>query len=82
MENVLTDIKIPGNRNFLVTYDGSLWAMNATIKGNIIGSNIMGGTIAGAEIRIGYANGISSRIRHRVVSGDEWVNLIAPVQGH
>jgi hypothetical protein len=73
LREVLRDIKIPGNRNFLVTYDGSLWAMNATIVGNIIGSNIMGGSIIGAELHIGYNdNNYSPRKYSLLTSGDNW----------
>lgn len=35
-------IEIPGNRRFLVTYDGTMYALNAFIKGNLISSNIIG----------------------------------------
>lgn len=38
----IMDLEIPGYRKFLVTYDGTLYAMNAFIKGNIVGSNIIG----------------------------------------
>jgi len=51
--DVMSNLWIPGNRNFLVTYDGTLWAMNANIMGNVIGSNILGGRIQGGEIGIG-----------------------------
>lgn len=52
-ENVFRELSIPGNRNFLVTYDGTLWAMNGVFMGAVIGSNIIGGRIQGAEIGIG-----------------------------
>ena len=35
-------LEIPGYRKFLVTYDGTLYAMNAFIKGNLVSSNIIG----------------------------------------
>lgn len=35
-------LEIPGFRRFLVTYDGTLYAMNAFIMGTIMGSNIIG----------------------------------------
>ena len=35
-------LEIPGNRRFLVTYDGTMYAMNAFIKGNLVSSNIIG----------------------------------------
>lgn len=40
--NSINRLEIPGNRKFLVTYDGTLYSMNAFIKGNIVGSNIIG----------------------------------------
>jgi hypothetical protein len=77
----MKDIRIPGNRNFLVTYDGSLWAMNATIVGNIIGSNIMGGSVIGSELHIGYdANNTSPRVYSEMLSGDSWETHTAPTQ--
>lgn len=42
ISNNVKELEIPGFRRFLVTYDGTLYAMNAFIKGNIIGSNIIG----------------------------------------
>ncbi|DAT81250.1 MAG TPA: hypothetical protein [Caudoviricetes sp.] len=53
-DNVFMDLSIPGDRNFMVTYDGTLWAMNGIFLGVIIGSNIVGGRIQGAEIGIGH----------------------------
>lgn len=53
-EKVFTTLNIPGDRNFMVTYDGTLWAMNGVFLGVIIGSNIVGGRIQGAEIGIGH----------------------------
>lgn len=47
--NNISDLEIPGYRRFLVTYDGTLYAMNAFIKGNIIGSNIIGSQYFNAE---------------------------------
>jgi hypothetical protein len=52
-EDVFRTLAIPGDRNFLVTYDGTLWAMNGVFMGAVIGSNIIGGRIQGAEIGIG-----------------------------
>lgn len=52
-EDVFKTLSIPGDRNFLVTYDGTLWAMNGVFMGAVIGSNIIGGRIQGAEIGIG-----------------------------
>lgn len=53
LEDIFKQLYIPGDRNFMVTYDGTLWAMNGIFMGNIIGSNIIGGRINGAEIGIG-----------------------------
>jgi len=44
-ESIFKELRIPGNRNFMVTYDGTLWAMNGVFMGAIIGSNIIGGRI-------------------------------------
>lgn len=52
-EEIFQTLSIPGDRNFLVTYDGTLWAMNGVFMGAVIGSNIIGGRIQGAEIGIG-----------------------------
>lgn len=41
-DHLLNRLHIPGYRRFLVTYDGTMYAMNAFIKGNLIGSNIIG----------------------------------------
>ena len=38
----MANTEIPGYRRFLVTYDGTLYAMNAFIKGTMIGSEIVG----------------------------------------
>lgn len=62
-ENVFKTLKIPGDRNFMVTYDGTLWAMNGNFMGNIIGSNIIGGKIQGAEIGLGIKNLNSSEYK-------------------
>lgn len=53
-EDVFKTLNIPGDRNFMVTYDGTLWAMNGIFMGVLIGSNIIGGRIQGAEIGIGH----------------------------
>lgn len=52
-EQVFKEIFIPGDRNFMVTYDGTMWAMNGVFLGNVIGSNIIGGRIQGSEIGLG-----------------------------
>ncbi len=43
------NLEIPGYRKFLVTYDGTMYAMNAFIKGNIIGSNIIASQFFNAD---------------------------------
>lgn len=53
-DQVFSTLNIPGDRNFMVTYDGTLWAMNGIFMGVLIGSNIVGGRIQGAEIGIGH----------------------------
>ena len=52
--DIFATLQIPGDRNFMVTYDGTLWAMNGVFMGAVIGSNIIGGRIQGAEIGIGH----------------------------
>lgn len=50
-------LEIPGFRRFLVTYDGTLYAMNAFIMGTIMGSNIIGSqffTDTGAGVITNY----------------------------
>jgi hypothetical protein len=71
---------IPGDRNFLVTYDGTLWAMNAVIMGNVIGSSIIGGQIVGSRIAIGLepSNTYSTYIYNQVGAVDNWPQLVAP----
>lgn len=53
VEKVFQDLFIPGDRNFMVTYDGTLWAMNGVFMGNVIGSNIIGGRIQGVQMATG-----------------------------
>jgi len=74
----LGDLESPGQRNFLVTYDGTLWAMNAIIKGNIISSNIIGGSIYGAEIGIGNDNTTALYEDYRIEALDDFIQLKAP----
>lgn len=52
-KTVFRNLWIPGDRNFMVTYDGTLWAMNGVFMGNVIGSNILGGRLQGVEMGIG-----------------------------
>lgn len=76
-QNVFTTLNIPGDRNFMVTYDGTLWAMNGVFLGVIIGSNIVGGRIQGAEIGIGHwpnPDGESYVTQHYDYNTGEYVN--------
>lgn len=52
-KTIFKELRIPGDRNFMVTYDGTMWAMNGIFMGVIVGSNIIGGRIQGAEIGVG-----------------------------
>lgn len=52
-EMVFRTLQIPGDRNFMVTYDGTMWAMNGVFMGAVIGSNIIGGRMQGVELAIG-----------------------------
>ncbi|MDD4516792.1 hypothetical protein, partial [Massilibacteroides sp.] len=74
---VLNNLKIPGDRNLLVTYDGTIWAMNGVFLGNVIGSNIIGGRIQGAEIGIGHTPGGTYYI---INSEGDWQDLEAPTR--
>lgn len=49
----IKNLEIPGARKFLVTYDGTLYALNAFIKGNIIGSNIIASNFYNSEGNFG-----------------------------
>lgn len=77
-ETVFKNMYIPGNRNFMVTYDGTLWAMNGVFMGNVIGSNIVGGRIQGVEVGIGDPDDIDfSKIR-KIQEQDKWAMLKPP----
>lgn len=78
-ERVLKNFYIPGNRNFMVTYDGSMWAMNAIVVGNIIGSNIVGGRLQGAEIGIGCKKLKEPYAFQYIDSDCNWPPLFAPL---
>ncbi len=64
----IENLDIPGRRKFLVTYDGTLYAMNAFIKGNIVTSTITGSQFMGDDgsftlssegwFGVGYKEGI------------------------
>lgn len=51
--SAIKNLEIPGRRKFLVTYDGTLYALNAFIKGNIIGSNIIASNFYNSEGNFG-----------------------------
>lgn len=75
----IQNLEIPGCRKFLVTYDGTLYAMNAFIKGNLVSSNIIGsqffngdGTFAVTENgNLGIGKGDSSLYEWIVYEGEE-----------
>lgn len=75
----IQNLEIPGYRKFLVTYDGTLYAMNAFIKGNLVSSNIIGsqffngdGTFAVTENgNLGIGKGDSSLYEWIVYEGEE-----------
>lgn len=77
-ETIFRTIGIPGDRNFMVTYDGTLWAMNGIFMGAIIGSNIIGGRIQGAELGIGHDSFDDKDIIYEINNVDDWEKLIAP----
>lgn len=76
-EDILRDFNIPGDRNFMVTYDGTMWSMNAIVIGNIIGSNILGGRIQGAELGIGLQSGTKYAFQY-IDTDCDWPPLYAP----
>lgn len=65
LDEIFKEMYIPGDRNFMVTYDGTMWAMNGVFLGNVIGSNIIGGRLNGTEIGIG-----------RNLKPEEWANSL------
>lgn len=82
-DDVFKQLNIPGDRNFMVTYDGTLWAMNGIFMGVVIGSNIVGGRIQGSEIGIG--NRLDQYEDIYVISPEyginrcDWADLKSPV---
>lgn len=76
-KTVLRQLKIPGDRNFMITYDGTLWAMNGVFMGNVIGSNIVGGRFQGGEVGIGGRPNYS-KYKEVFQSADNWKYLQAP----
>ncbi len=75
--DVLRSIYVPGDRNFMVTYDGTLWAMNGVFLGNIIGSNIIGGRLQGAELGVGCTTD-RAPYKFQDITDCEWAPLMAP----
>lgn len=76
---VFATLAIPGDRNFMVTYDGTLWAMNGVFMGAVIGSNIIGGRIQGAEIGVGWKTEEDTDV-WRIRDTDQWSYLTAPTE--
>lgn len=79
LDEIFSDLFIPGDRNFLVTYDGTMWAMNGVFLGNILGSNIIGGRIRGAEIGIGDKPEEGKKMLVTSTSYDDWQRLVPPI---
>lgn len=79
-ESIFQTLTIPGDRNFMVTYDGTLWAMNGVFMGAIIGSNIIGGRIQGAEMGIGHNELSDENVIYGIDAIDDWHSLWAPVE--
>lgn len=77
-EDIFATLNIPGDRNFMVTYDGTLWAMNGVFMGAVIGSNIVGGRIQGAEIGIGHNPDIDENV-YVMVDGIPKRNIICDI---
>lgn len=78
-EDVFRELTIPGDRNFMVTYDGTLWAMNGVFMGNVIGSNIIGGRLQGVEMGIGDPKEIIWENVQVIDSQCDWKLLKAPI---
>lgn len=77
-ERIYEEFYIPGDRNFMVTYDGTLWAMNGVFVGNVIGSNIVGGRLQGCEIGIGCT--VKEDYMYQYITDPcDWRPLEAPV---
>ena len=77
-EDVMKNMEIPGNRNFMVTYDGTMWCMNGVFMGNVVGSNIVGGSIIGGDLQIGVM--LDGSTYYRVNDPCDWNKLLAPTQ--
>lgn len=71
-------MEVPGNRNFMVTYDGTMWCMNGVFMGNVVGSNIVGGSIIGGDLQIGVM--LDGSTYYKVNDPCDWNKLLAPTQ--
>lgn len=74
----MKNMEVPGNRNFMVTYDGTMWCMNGVFMGNVVGSNIVGGSIIGGDLQIGMMT--EGATYYKVDNACEWPKLYAPTQ--
>lgn len=77
-KDVMSNLEVPGDRNFLVTYDGTMWSMNGIFMGNVVGSNIVGGSIVGGDLAIGELD--ENAVYYAVDDECDWRNLLAPTQ--
>lgn len=77
-EDVMKNMEVPGNRNFMVTYDGTMWCMNGVFMGNVVGSNIVGGSIIGGDLQIGVM--LDGSTYYKVNDPCDWNKLLAPTQ--
>ncbi len=77
-QDVMQNLEVPGDRNFMVTYDGTMWSMNGIFMGNVVGSNIIGGSIVGGDLAIGEVP--EDATFYEVDSKCDWPNLLAPIQ--
>lgn len=80
LEDIFKDLYIPGDRNFMVTYDGTMWAMNGVFLGNVIGSNIIGGRMRGVEIGIGDKPLVDTRDIKIPDNDENWSQLQPPTK--
>lgn len=78
VKDVFTQLYIPGNRNFMVTYDGTLWAMNGVFMGVVIGSNIIGGRMQGVELGVGCKDTGEPYKYQKIEDECDWPPLLAP----
>lgn len=79
MKYIMNNFYIPGNRNFMVTYDGTMWAMNGVFMGNVIGSNFVGGRVQGSELGVGCGDVKEPYQFQKVTQLCDWPPLDAPL---